>query len=571
MYLLDFCSVCLLSLIRFYLGFVHHIIKEVRDVFLYLRRRVGKVLEKKPADRYQNMGELLEDLRALAEGMKPLRAKTRLFRGRILGIKRVYFYAGLIVLAALIGLGLLMIIPSRGEVLDSLAVLPLVNYSGDPEQEYFADSLTDQLTADLYKVSALRVIPPQYVRQYKKTEKSPKEIARELNVKALVQGSVLRSENKVRLTAFLIDPVHDTQIWSETFEREASDIFFLQSDLSQAIVSGIKVIVTPEEKVLLASAHKVDPEAYDLYMKGYNAYKVSFNRYEALDYFNRAIIKDPDFALAYAYIGMVYWDLGINIDLSEKEAYPKAKEAILKALELNENLAFAHSNLAWIKSIMDWDFHGAEQEFLRSLELEPANIDVQHNYNIYLRIMGKFDEGIERQKRLEESLPPGYVSLLSSIYMWARRYDEGLEEAKKAYQKNPTPISKLWLAMAYGLKGMYEKELSLNKELLAIPDLSESSMWEIARIYALLGKKDEAYEAMEKIKSIYEEKGRDTSWFMAIFYTTLGDKDKAFEFLYQAYENHLGTLINIKTYPHLIDLHSDPRFQELMKKMGFDK
>lgn len=360
------------------------------------------------------------------------------------------------------------------------------------------------------------------------------------------------------------------KIWSETFERETSDIFFLQSDLSQAIVSGIKVVITPEEKALLASAQEVDPEAYDLYMKGYSAYRVSYDLNEGLDYFNEAVVKDPDFALPYAYIGMVYWDLGINASIPEKEAYPKAKEAILKALELDENLAIAHSNLAWMKCILDWDFHGAEQEFQRSLELEPGNIDVQYLYNIFLRIMGRFDEGIERQKRLEESSPTGSIpNLLASFYMWARRYDEGLEEAKKAYQKNPIPLNKYWLTIAYELKGMYEEALSLNKELLAIPGRYESSLMDMPRIYALLGKIDKAYATMEKLKSIYAEKGIDPSFDLAIFYTALGDKDKAFEFLYQAYENHSGTLINIKTFPYLIDLHGDPRFQELVKKVGF--
>jgi serine/threonine protein kinase/Tfp pilus assembly protein PilF len=534
-----------------------------------LDRVVEKTLEKNPADRYQSMGELLEDLKAIAEGLKPLRAKARLFKGRILGLKKSHFIAGVLVLVALFIAGIFTLFPSRSEALDSIAVLPLVNYSGDLEQEYFADSLTDQLTADLYKISALRVIPPQSVKQYKKTEKSPKEIARELNVKAIVQASVLRSENKVRINAFLIDPAHDRQIWSDTFERETSDIFFLQSDLSQAIVSAIKVVITPEEKALLADAHKVDPEAYDLYMKGYSAYLVYNDHNEALNYFNQAINKDPDFALPYAYIGMVYWDLGINAEISEKEAYPKAKEAIIKALELDENLAIARSNLAWLKCIMDWDFYGAEQEFRRSLELEPGNIDVQYLYNIFLRIMGRFDEGIERQKHFEESMPPGHWPLLGSLYMWAGRYDEGFEEAKKAYKKNPVPLNKYWLAFAYELKGMYQEALSLHEELLAIPDRYESSLQEMPRIYALLGKIDEAYATIEQLKSIYAEKGIDPSFDLAIFYTALGDKDKAFEFLNQAYENHSGTLVNIKTFPYFLDLHSDPRFQELVKKMGF--
>jgi len=540
-----------------------------------LERVVEKALSKKPQERYQTMGELLDDLRALAEGVKPLKAKARLFRGRILGVKKAYFYPAVVTFIVLFVLGVIGLRSPRGEALDSIAVLPLVNYSGDPEQEYFADSLTDMLTADLYKISGLRVIPPQSVMPYKKSDKPLKEIAGDLGVKALVQASVLRSENKVRLIARLIDPINDRQIWAKTFEREIADIFFLQSELSQAIVSGIKVAVAPEARERLASARKIVPEAYDLYMRGFNSY--TYGEYPqgfqtAIDYFNQSINREPDFALPYAYMGSCYLSLGINGYLPAQEASSKARAAILKALELDENLADAHSALGGIK-MHAWDFHGAEKEYKRALELEPENINIRFDYNVFLRVIGEFDEAIESQKSLQSSALPGFPDYLAPIYIWAGRYDEGLEQAKRAYQKNPTQEMASWLIQALELKGMYAEALAEMKKIM--PSLeSESSYFrlvELIRIQALSGKREDALVTFERLKGLLAEKIIDPTVVMAAVYVVLDDKDKAIEFLNEAYEKHSAMMILVKHIHWFHSLHGEPGYEEILKKMGFQE
>jgi len=540
-----------------------------------LENILGAALAKNPADRYRSMTDLIQDLRSVAEGMKPLRAKAPPAMGKILGIRKAIFYAGLVTIAALVVLAIIYLFPRRGEVLDSIAVLPLENISGDPEQDGFALLLSDQVTADLYKVAALRVIPPQSVRGYKKSEKSLKEIAKELNVKAILSGTVLRSGNRVRLIARLIDPNQDRQIWAETFEKEISDIFFLQSDLSRAIVRGIKVAVGPEERVLLAGARKVIPEAYDLYSKAYQAYWLSgeWNLQtvmKAIGYLEQAVKIDPNYAQAYADMGGWYNDLVLNGYISAEEASPKAEAAVLKALELDATLAAPHSALGWIR-FARWDFSGAEQGMKRAVELEPGNYAEQWSFNVFLNAIGKSEEAIVRQKRLEESRPAGFLERLPLFYLCAGRYKEGLEEAKKAAEKNPSLNNNQMLVMAYGLNGMHDKALSLMNQIMSAVDADKEleNLVGFAKTLALSGRRDEALATIEKIKSLTAQMKADPSFPLAIVYTSLGDKDRAFELLNIVCEMRLPTAVYIRSHPHFHGLRSDPRYDELLRKIGF--
>jgi serine/threonine-protein kinase len=226
--------------------------------------------------------------------------------------------------------------------------------------------------------------------------------------------------------------------------------------------------------------------------------------------------------------------------------------------------------MAFVKAIMDWDFSGAERTFKKSLELEPGNVDVQLNYNVFLRVMGRFEEGIQRQERLEKSAPPGDVNLLASFFLWANRLAEGLEIAEEAFHKSPILGNKLWLAIAYRLNGRLDEAQTMNQELLdqQFP-VEKDLLLEIAIINALSGKRGEAQKIMDRVVSLCAEKGIDHTFHMACFHGALGEKDKAIEFLHQAFKNRLGVLINLKTYPDFRCLHGDPRFEELVKKMGF--
>ena len=536
-----------------------------------LERVVGKALEKKPSDRYQSMGEFLEDLKAIAEGLKPLRAKVSLFRGRVLGIRKPLFLAISTLVMVLAALGLLAFLsgPGRAEVFDSVAILPIINETGDAEREYFANGLTRELNTELYKVAALTVPPAETILTYKNSDKPPKKIAQELGVKALVQVSWLQAGNRHRLNYELSDPFRNKVIAADRLEMEEENIIILQRELARAVVAAVKVAVTSSEQALLAGGQKVDPEAYDLYLRGYNSYKISYNRDEALKYFDRAINADPNLALAHVYKGNVYWDLGINGKMPEKDAYPKARESIEKALELDNNLAIALSNMGWILCIMDWDFAGAESRMKRALDLEPGNCDIQENYGIFLRIMGRHEESIETFTKLQKSLPSGHTDLLASAYLWAGRLDEGVDIAEKVYQKNPSALNKYWLAFAYTLKGNYNEALSLYNDLSALVEYSEQVLIDFATVYALSGKREEALETLKRAEMLWAEKNIDRSFESACVYAALGEKDKAIDLLNQVYEKHSGVLVNLRTFPILRSLHDDPRFQDLVKKVGF--
>jgi eukaryotic-like serine/threonine-protein kinase len=536
-----------------------------------IERVVLRALEKAPADRYRTTGDFLADLEALAEGLKPLKAGPSLFRGRILGVRKPVFYGGaaaLAIAAALIVFSVL--IPSaHAGVLDSIAVLPVINETGDAEREYFANGLTRELITEFFKVAALTVPPAESVMAFKGSDKPPLKIAQELRVKALVRVSWSRSGSRNRLIYEVIDPFRNKLIATDTMEREGEDILYLRSEFAQAVVAAVKVAVTPAEQALLAQARKVDPKAYDLYLKGYSAYRISYDIREALGYFDRAIEADPGLAAAHAFKGMAYWDLGINSQMPEKEAYPKARAAIERALELDENLAVAHSNMGFILAIMDWDFDGAEKSFKKSLALDPGNRDVINNYAIYLRVMGRFEESIEMFTAAMEKAPPGFVDILASAYLWAGRLDEGVEIAEKAYRENPSDLQKYWLATAYGLKGRYDESIALYHELLASPQFAGDGTNYMATIYALSGKREEALAAMEKAKAINAQKGIESEFDLAMVHAALGEKDEAIALLEKAYEKHAGVLINLRTFPWLWSLHGDPRFEALVRKVGF--
>jgi len=553
-----------------------------------MERVIGKALEKNPSDRYQSMGELLEDLRALAEGLKPLRAKTGIFRGRILGIRKPYFYAGALIVTAVVVFGILTFFPGRVVALDCVAILPIVNESGDPSQDYFANSLTTLLISELYKVSALKVAPRDAVIPYKNSTKSSKEKARELNVKALVDASVFKSGDRVRLTGSLIDPYRNRVIWSETLERGYSEIIILQSELCQAIVRGIKVAITPEENERLTADRKVNPEAYDLTLRGIELWldPTSFEKmstqavdWKAIDYFQRAIDIDPNLALAQAWKAHMYGHLGANGLADEREVFPKAREAALRALELDKNLAQPHAILGHIKLYMDWDFVGAELEYKQAFELEPANELIWVLYEEVLITIGRDDEGISMLHRwIEEhgmAQSKWHQLQISSLYLWAGRFEEALEELKNEASRGPelSPGRILRLAVSYALNGMYSEALAQISRIKHLPGKQEDIPFRLdyTCILAVSGHRDESLVELQGLKSLLTQRNVDPAYYTACVYAGFGDKDKAFEYLDQAYASHSILMVGLLTDYWLRSLHGDPRFEELARKIGFPK
>jgi TolB-like protein/DNA-binding winged helix-turn-helix (wHTH) protein len=447
---------------------------------------------------------------------------------------------------------------SRNRI-ESLAVLPLENLSHDPEEEYFADGMTEELITNLSKIGALRVISRTSVMQYKGARKSLPEIARELKVDGIIEGSVLRSGSRVRITAQLINAQADQHLWGATYDRDLRDILVLQSEVARTVAQEVRVTLTPQEHKYLSNAQTVDPEAYQLYLQG--RHYVSIEQWEkGREYFDQATQRDPTFALAYAGLADCYRYLDMSGSLSPREAYPKAKAAVLKALELNDNLAEAHAALGQIRFMFEWDWSSPEGDFKRALELNPSSADVYSLYGNYLIQTGQFDEGIAALKRAIELDPltdPVSVDL-GWAYFNSKRYDEGIAQLRTLSSLN-VDLVRVPLAFNYAGKGLYNQALAECDKVQG-PSLCG---W----VYAVSGKRAEALSSARRLAEIFTRKSINMIW-IAGMYTALGDKEEAFRILEKNYSEHTVGITFLKVAPEFDPLRSDPRFQDLLRRIG---
>lgn len=537
-----------------------------------IERVVLRALEKNPEDRYRTMADFLSDLESLAEGLKPLKAGPSLFRGRILGVRKPAFYGGVVALAAAAALLVFtFLIPSaQADVLDSIAILPLVNASGDPAQDHLAFGLTETLISELYKVGALQVRSRQAVMAYRNSDKPPKKIAQELRVKALVEASFLRSGDMIRLTARLIDPFRDRIVWDETLEKDATEYQILEREFARAVVAAVKVAVTPSEQALLAGGRKVDPEAYDLLMKGIALYwqppnDADFDPRKSLEFVEKAIKLDPELALAYAWQAFLHINMAGDQIENPKVGYPIARKAVEKALAFEDDLAMAFVSRGWIKNDLDWNFAGAEQDFLKALSLAPGDMTIPLTYESFLCHTGRADEAIESlRRRTARRKPVGfelrYAERQALHYLWAGRYVEALDELAKI----PMTGSFLpWItSVAKALNGNTDEALATIDSIKGRPSFDLYFKHDHAWILALAGRRGEAIRVLEEHTAALIERGIDTAFDEARVYAGLGEKDKA-------YEHRSQQMFVLVSDWALHPLHGDPRFEELARKIGF--
>jgi len=456
--------------------------------------------------------------------------------------------------------------------IQALAVLPLANLSGDPEQEYFAEGMTEELTADLSKISAVRVISRTSAMRYKSTAKSLPEIARDLNVDGIVEGTVERAGNKVRITATLIHAATDTHIWAESYERDLQDVLFLQAEVAREIASQIRVTVTPQEQAQLSGTQPVLPEAYENYLKG----RFYFGKFtnegfrQCLSYFQQAVKVDPNYALGYVGQAECFKYLGIWDVISPHESSSQAKAAIQKALEIDNNLGEAHATLAYLHFLYDWDWSGAQSEFNRALELSPGSSDVHLWYAQYLSAMGKEDEAI-REIEKAHSLDP--VALLTEtmvgrVYMLAHRFDKGIEQFQKTLALYPDSAINHWdLGICYESKGLNRKAVDEYLKSDEIDGLSQEQLAMKQRAFTRAGFRGYLQEEL-KSELDHPEPYYDRSFNLARLYALLGDKEKAFSNLDKAYEEGWSDVAFLKVDPELDTLRSDPRFNRLLDRVG---
>jgi len=461
---------------------------------------------------------------------------------------------------------------SRSLEIRSIAVLPLANLSGDPAQDYFADGMTEQLTTDLGQIGALRVISRTSAMHYKGTNKTLPEIARELHVDAVVEGSVERAGNQVRITAQLIEAPTDRHLWAETYDRELRDVLALEDDVARAIAREVKVKLTPQTQARLTGAHPVNVEAHDDYLKGrfFWNQRTPDGLKKAIEYFRQALERDPQYAPAYAGIADAYYLLPAISDVPPGEAWPKAREAAQKALELDDTLAEAHTSLAFIKCYQDWDWDGAGREFRRAIELDPNYPTAHLWYGRYLSALGRHDEaivGMERARAIDPFSPMISANLGTAYYL-ARRYDQAIQESQRAIELAPNfSDAHLVLGSAYREEGSYREAIAELQEAVKLSRENRRALATLAYTYAVSGKKAEARTILTQLRR--EAKQHYVSPFhLAFVYGALGEKDRAFEMLRQAYEEHSDYLIFVNVTPVFDQIRSDSRFQDLVRRIG---
>ena len=461
---------------------------------------------------------------------------------------------------------------AENRIIRSIAVLPLNNFSGDPNQEYFADGMTDELTTDLAKISALRVISRTSVMQFEGEHRKPvPEIARELNVDAVVEGSVLRIGDKVRITAQLIDAAADKHLWAESYERDSRDVLALQDEVASAIARQINIELTPDEQARFASARPVNQQAHDALLKGlYNLRKHSpEGDTEAGEYFSQAIRIDPKFAEAYAALAGFYVVAAAgSLSLSPREVMPKAREAAEKALELDDSLAAAHVVVGRIKFSYDFDWSGGEAELQRAITLDPNSAPAHSWYGWLLTMEGRFDQGEAEFERASE-LDPLHLSFILNVglpLMFRGQFDKAIEQVSKVLAMDPNfgfayfDLGKIDIASGKPAEGIVElqKTGSLRSWSTLIGYLGYA--------YAASGRRDEAKKLIDEL-SHRRYAAPDA---IAIIYLGLGDKEGALEWLSKAYQDRSYNLIFLKVDHSWDPLRFDPRFIDLLKKVGLD-
>ncbi len=454
--------------------------------------------------------------------------------------------------------------------ISSLAVLPLENLSGDQAQEYFADGMTDELITDLASIARLRVISRTSTAHYKGTRKTIPEIARELNVDAVVEGSVGRSANKVRIRAQLVRAAPEEHLWAQSYERDFPDVLALQRDVAKAIADEIKIKLTPEEKARLTNARKVDPEAYQLYLRG----RFSFENWThdavklARENFQKAIEKDPSYAVAYAGLADTYV-FGVT-GLEPKVSIPLARAAAGKALELDDSLGDAHAALAQVKFLGDWDWAGAEREFRRAIDLNPGDTLVHHMYSHFLLAMGRNEESL-KESQLYLQLDPLSAPAnhhLAWHYLATGLYDLAIQQDLKALQIDANYIDSIHgLGEEYRHKGMPQEALAQYEKQMMLSGANTDWIRSLRRAYQTEGWK--GYWGKSLDRDLKRANREYVSFYdIADDYALLDDRVQAFRYLEKAYADHEDFLTWIKAERDFDTLHSDPRYQDLLRRMG---
>jgi serine/threonine protein kinase/tetratricopeptide (TPR) repeat protein len=515
---------------------------------LVLEAITGKALEKDRALRYQSAADMLVDLRGLKQEIE-------------LGAK----LAGTMPLDGSPSGAFAASRRRRARrTIDSLAVLPLVNSGGDPDSEYLSDGITESLINNLSKLPKLRVMARATVFRYKGREADPREVGRALDISAVLTGRVLHRGESFVINVELVDSSDGTRLWGEHYNRRLTDIIAVEEEIASEITEQLRLKLSSGEKKLLKKRHTDNTEAYQLYLKGrYHWNKRNAEGYKkGVEFFERAIGVDPTYALAYAGLSDCYNLVGQYLLMPPKEAFPKAKQAATRALEIDDTLAEAHTALATIKLYYDWDWAGAEQEFKRAVELNVSYATTHQRYAEHLMYSGLHDKALAEIKRAQE-LDPLSLSINASVgwvYYNARQTDFAIEQLQKTMELDPDFLpARFFLGQAYEQKGLYEESLRELSKAVALSGRSPTVLAILGRGYAVTGKIEEALQVADELSGLCGQ-GYDASYYIATIYAGLGDADRTFDCLNKACREREAACVYLKVDPRFDNLRSDTRF-----------
>ena len=505
-----------------------------------------KLLEKDPAQRPASASEVVSVLRAIAHG--PDQTGATVVPAAADTASGVY----------------------AGPAIQSIAVLPLENLSRDPEQEYFADGMTEALITNLAQIRSLRVVSRTSAMQYKGVRRPLPEIARELRVEAILEGTVARFGDRVRITAQLIDAAADRHLWAGSYERDLRDVLALQSEVASAVADEIRVQVSPLEKERFHETRRVDPRAYEAYLRGryYWNRRTEEGIKKGIECFLEAIAKDPAYAAAYAGLARAYDTLGTYSILEPAEAFTKAKDAADRALALDERLSDAHASMGGVQMNHLWDWEGAERSLRRAITLDPTNAEGYLWYNDFLSAMGRHDEALTTVRRGLELDPLSLTmnATLGLSFFYGRRYDEAIAQQRRTIELDPTfaPAVRS-LGGALEQKGLYDEAIAAFRKAASLSnDLASASL--MAHTFAVSGQTDKARALLEELES---EKRYLSPYSVAAVHVALGEHDLAFERLEQAYRTRDRGMVWVKVAPRLDPIRPDPRFSTILRRMKF--
>ena len=535
-----------------------------------LDRVVAHCLEKKPEERFQSARDLAFALRSISSSSSnilqappPLVSKVR-FRRAL----RIPAAAAAVLLLA----GLLFFFWTGRDKIDSLAVLPFANTGGDPNAEYLSDGITEGIINNLSQLPNLGVMSRSSVFRYKGKDTDPQAAGRALKVRAVLVGRVVQRGDSLSVSAELVDARSNRQIWGEQYNRKLADILKVQEEMSREISDKLRLRLTGEEKQRLARRPTENTEAYQLYLQG----RYQWNKrtlegmQQGIDFFQQAIAKDSRYALAYAGLADAYALLADYHVLPAKEVMPRAKTAAMKALEIDDSLAEAHASLAWAKLTHDWAWSDAEKEIKRSIELNPNYATAHYWYGEYLMLMGRPDDAMTEMKRALALEPASLVinRAVGSTFFYARQYDAAIEQCRKAVLMDPNFIgAHVYLGRAYEQKGAHGEALAEFQKALSLSEGNSNELAALGHAYAVSGKSGEARKILDELKERSKQTYVQPIWIAAV-HTALGEKDQAFEWLQKGYEDRSGWLVYLKIDPIFDSLRSDPRFADLLRRVG---